>query len=319
LPVEPERLTPAPNGALVSLCGDEIVTRVLTDYGVDFAAVSLAVRELGTPDGRPVLHFHGTPGSRLELDWGEEEIRRAGVRLVTFDRPGYGRSSAAPFSLTSVAKLAVELMDELGIGEFVTSGWSGGGPFALATATVAPTRVLAVGVMAGAAPFQLVPGELDRLSGGDAEAASHLKTDPVAAAELFRRTFEPLGGLTDLESVLAVFGEALSERDTWVLRQQQIGEAVLANLHEASLQRFAGGGWDNVAWVGDWDFNLSDVRSPVRLWYGDKDAMAVPETGAWLQANLPDATLTIFPGYGHLALIEHLTEVLDELLRCSED
>jgi pimeloyl-ACP methyl ester carboxylesterase len=290
-----------------------------SDYDVTVAGVSLAVRELGTPDGRPVLHFHGTPGSRLEFDWFDADLGRAGLRLVTFDRPGYGRSPAAPFSLTSVARLAVELVDGLGIGEFVTNGWSGGGPFALATAAVAPVRVLAVGVMSGAAPFQLLPGAIERLSGGDSEAARHLNTDSVTAAELFRRTFEPLGGQTDVESLLAVLDGALSDRDKRVLRRPGIGEAFVADVHEASLQQFAGGGWDNVAWVGDWDFDVSDVRCPVHLWYGDEDAMASPANGTWLQAHLPDARLTLRAGYGHLLPVEHLIEMLEELVGSSEN
>jgi pimeloyl-ACP methyl ester carboxylesterase len=209
-------------------------------------------------------------------------------------------------------------MDELEVEQFVTNGWSGGGPFALATAAVAPGRVTAVGVMAGAAPFQLLPGAIERLTGGDAKAASHLDTDPETAAELFRQTFEPFGGHTDLESLLAVFDGALSERDTIVARQPRVGEALVSDLREASLQDFAGGGWDNVAWVGSWDFDLDEVRCPVRLWYGDEDAMAATENGTWLQAHLSDATLTILPGYGHLALVEHLTEMLDELLQASK-
>jgi pimeloyl-ACP methyl ester carboxylesterase len=291
---------------------------VSRDFEISGSNGTLAVRELGPSDGRPVLHFHGTPGSRLELDWAEEDIGAAGVRVVTFDRPGYGRSPAAPFSLTSVARAAVALMDELEVEQFVTNGWSGGGPFALATAAVAPGRVTAVGVMAGAAPFQLLPGAIERLTGGDAKAASHLDTDPETAAELFRQTFEPFGGHTDLESLLAVFDGALSERDTIVARQPRVGEALVSDLREASLQDFAGGGWDNVAWVGSWDFDLDEVRCPVRLWYGDEDAMAATENGTWLQAHLSDATLTILPGHGHLALVEHLTEMLDELLQASK-
>jgi len=291
---------------------------VLEEYHVSLSNAVLAVRELGEPDGAPVLHFHGTPGSRVELDWGEQEVQRAGVRLVVFDRPGYGRSPAAPFSLTSLARVAVELMDELGVDEFATNGWSGGGPFALATAAVAPGRVRAVGVMAGAAPFQLLPGALERLSGGDAEAAKHLETDPATAAELFRRTFDALGGVDDVNSLLAVLDGALSERDKRVLREPRIGDGFVADFREASLQGFAGGGWDNVAWIGPWDFEVSDVRCPVRLWYGDEDAMAAPDNGTWLQAHLSNATLTLRSGYGHLAPVEHLTEMLEELLQLSK-
>lgn len=290
---------------------------VLEDYDVSLSNATLAVRELGAPDGRPVLHFHGTPGSRLELDWGQEEVERAGVRLVTFDRPGYGRSPAAPFSLTSVARLAIELMDVLGVSQFATNGWSGGGPFALATAAVAPTRVTAVGVMSGAAPFQLLPGALEMLSGGDAEAAKQLKSDPAAAAELFRQTFEPLAGVTDVPSLLAVMHGGFSERDIRVLRQPHVGEAFVADFREAGRQQFTGGGWDNVAWIGDWGFDLGDVRCPVRLWYGEEDAMAAPSGGIWLEAHLPDASLTVRDGYGHLAPVEHLGEMLQELLQAA--
>jgi pimeloyl-ACP methyl ester carboxylesterase len=172
--------------------------------------------------------------------------------------------------------------------------------------------------MAGAAPFQLLPGAIERLTGGDAEAARHLGTDPVTAAELFRQTFEPFGGHTDLKSLLSFFDGALSERDRIVVRRPHVGEALLADIQEASLQQFAGGGWDNVAWVGSWDFDIAQVRCPVRLWYGDQDVMAATANGTWLQAHLTDAHLTILPGYGHLALVEHLTEMLDELLQASE-
>lgn len=50
---------------------------------------------------------------------------------------------------------------------FRTSGWSGGGPFALGTAAIAGGRVKAVGVIAGATPFRLLPGALDVLSDAD--------------------------------------------------------------------------------------------------------------------------------------------------------
>jgi pimeloyl-ACP methyl ester carboxylesterase len=89
----------------------------------------------------------------------------------------------------------------------------------------------------------------------------------------------------------------LSERDKRVIREPHVGEAFVADFREASLQQFAGGGWDNVAWVGNWDFDVADVRCPVRLWYGEQDAMAAPDNGTWLQEHVPEAVLTLRPGY----------------------
>ena len=48
----------------------------------------LRVRDAGDPQGRVVMYFHGTPGSRLDLSFGEHVAAQCGVRLVSFDRPG---------------------------------------------------------------------------------------------------------------------------------------------------------------------------------------------------------------------------------------
>src|SRR5688500_1262034 len=56
---------------------------------------AMAYAEWGVPEGLPVLAFHGMPGSRL---WCPDHFApgmtttERGVRLITFDRPGYGRS-----------------------------------------------------------------------------------------------------------------------------------------------------------------------------------------------------------------------------------
>ncbi|HEY6429621.1 MAG TPA: alpha/beta hydrolase, partial [Acidimicrobiales bacterium] len=184
---------------------------------LETAGLTLRVREAGEPAGRPVLHFHGTPGCRLELAWADERLAAEGVRLVTFDRPGYGGSTPAPFGLTSLARLALTVADELGLDRFATSGLSGGGPFALAVAAVAPDRVTAVGVLSGGGPFQHVPGALQELSDIDKEAAALLPHDPDAAAEKFASGFPTLEDFPDVKALLARFGPALSDRDKQIV------------------------------------------------------------------------------------------------------
>jgi pimeloyl-ACP methyl ester carboxylesterase len=286
---------------------------VVSEYTVTIDEVTLGVRESGTPDGLPVLFFHGTPGSRLEMTWADDAVARAGVHMVTFDRPGYGQSTQIPFSLSRVAHLGIELVDRLGWHRFATLGWSGGGSFALATAAAAADRVAAVGVISGAGPFQEIPGELARLSGGDAEGAALLASDPVAAAVAFAGTFADLEAVSDEAQLLATFAPALSERDKRVLVSPPIVAALFHDVQEALRQGSLGGGWDNVSWIGAWDFPLDAVQCPVLLWYGDEDLMAPPSVGYWLADHLPNARLTMRQGYGHLAAIEHLPEMLDEL------
>jgi pimeloyl-ACP methyl ester carboxylesterase len=95
---------------------------------------SVMVRDAGDPDGYPVLYFHGTPGSRLDVSFGDDVAEQMGVRIISFDRPGYGRSASAPFGLRRIALDAQAIADVLALDPFATLGWSGGGPFALAVA-----------------------------------------------------------------------------------------------------------------------------------------------------------------------------------------
>jgi pimeloyl-ACP methyl ester carboxylesterase len=55
----------------------------------------LALCEWGPPDGAPVFFLHGAPGSRLLRHVGGM-YERAEARVVTYDRPRYGRSTRLP-------------------------------------------------------------------------------------------------------------------------------------------------------------------------------------------------------------------------------
>jgi alpha/beta hydrolase fold len=63
----------------------------------------------------------------LDLCFGEHLAAERGVRLISFDRPGYGGSSPAAFGLASIAADAHAVADELGVARFATLGMSGGG------------------------------------------------------------------------------------------------------------------------------------------------------------------------------------------------
>ena len=92
--------------------------------------------ECGARDGRPVLYLHGAPGSIVEGAGSpyHEEYARAGVRLISMERAGYGISTAPPSRrfvdiVPDVRALAAHfgLLDD-----FAVLGWSTGGPHALA-------------------------------------------------------------------------------------------------------------------------------------------------------------------------------------------
>ena len=199
----------------------------------------LRVRDAGDPQGRVVMYFHGTPGSRLDLSFGEHVAAQCGVRLVSFDRPGYGGSTTASFGLESIARDAQAVANQLGVNQFATLGQSGGGPFSLATSAVLGDRVVRVGVASGAEPFQLVPGAIDSLDENDRVAVALLPGDPVGAANGFAAGFEPLVQLfreTSPSEMVAAFQDHLSPRDRKVMREDRFSSAFAATMREALCQ-----------------------------------------------------------------------------------
>lgn len=274
----------------------------------------VAVCDAGDPDGSVVLYFHGSPGSRLDVAFGDEVAKAAGVRVVSFDRPGYGGSQPAPFGLASIARDVEVIADTLGIGRFASFGWSGGGPFALASAAVLGERVSRVGVASGPGPFQEVPGGLEFLGEGDLAALALLPAEPVRAAEKFAEGSEIMLSVRDDEGALTMGMEALlGEADADVFADPALRHHLFVMISEGLRQGTIGGGWDNVAWVGPWDINLSDVRCPVHLWYGQDDPMIPLTHGRWLEQHLKQATLTTLAGEGHLAPMRHWPQFLEVL------
>jgi len=287
----------------------------MREIEIDHGDRVLRVRDAGDPGGPVVIYFHGTPGSRLDLSFGEQAVAEQGVRLVTFDRPGYGGSTAAPFGLASIAADAHAVADGLGVARFATLGMSGGGPGALAAATVPGGRVIRAGVASGAGPFQLVPGALDQLDDDDRAALKLLPADPAAAAAGFAAGFEPLIGAVAPggPGPAVAFADLLSPRDSELIQDPRLVSALTTTMREALRSGTSGGGWDNVSWLGAWDVDLSAIRCPVLLWYGTEDRFAPPAHGRWLAENLPDARLVMREGEGHFGIMEHLGEMLDAL------
>lgn len=274
------------------------------------------VRDAGAPGGSPVVYFHGTPGCRLDVSFGEGLAEGLGVRVISFDRPGYGRSDPASYSLSRVAQDAATIADSLRLGQFAVLGWSGGGAFALAAAAVLAERVTRVGVAGGDAPFQQMPGALDKLDENDRLALSFLPGEPARAAEQFLAAGQDLikGMMSVRDDERAPWIDWMwGDTDPEVVCDPAMRRNLFVLFREALHQGPRGMAWDNVAYVGPWDIDLDAVRCPVHLWYGDRDQMAPPANGQWLADHLPDADLVIYRGEGHLVPMRHWEEILRAL------
>ena len=112
---------------------------------------TLAYLDVGDPRGRLLIHNHGGPSSRLEARLFASAAVKHRLRFLCVDRPGMGQSS--PQQSRTYAGWADDLVaiaDALGYHEFGVSGWSEGGPWALAAAAfIDPLRLRHVSSIAG--------------------------------------------------------------------------------------------------------------------------------------------------------------------------
>jgi pimeloyl-ACP methyl ester carboxylesterase len=262
----------------------------------------LRVLEGGALDGPAVVVHHGTPSGRLlHRPWVEDAAAR-GLRLVAFDRPGYGGSSPKPGrTVADVADDVATILDDLGVERFVTWGASGGGPHALACAALLADRCVGAATLACVAPFEA--DGLDWLAGqGEANVAEwQAVRSGRRAVEAFcaEHAAEMLEATP--EQLVEALQTLLSPPDVAVV-DTELGAFLVAGLRDA----LAGGveGWveDDFAFLAPWGFSLDDMAVPLLLWQGEQDLMVPPAHGRWLASQISGVEAHMSPGDGHLTL-----------------
>lgn len=268
------------------------------------AGRSLTVYDTGDPAGAPILFHHGTPSSGRPYEQHVQLAERGGVRLVSYNRAGYGNSSRHPGrTVADVAADIEHVADELGIERFATWGHSGGGPHALACAALLPGRVSAVASVAGVAPFGAQG--LDWLAGmGEANV------EEFGAALAGEATLRPaleaeaagMRGVTG-EQLVEAMRTIISEVDVAVLRGP-LGDHLAASFGRALDRGVDGWVDDDLAFTRPWGFALDAIEAPALVVQGRQDLMVPGSHGDWLAARVPGAEAWLSDDEGHLTLFE---------------
>lgn len=258
---------------------------------------TLAWAEFGDPDGIPVVQLHGTPGGRLAGAAEHEVFIRQGLRVITPERPGYGSSDPRPGrTVVDVADDVVEVMNMCQIDRAIVIGGSGGGPHALAVGSVAPERVLAVGVLVGATA-SLLPEEIELLIGHNRHVHEHR-----ADAATLRQLLEPAREAILRDGLASVVLDAAEvDREKILARAEQADRTVKSALE----QGVEGMVDDYVAlWSTPWGFDLSNVAVPVVWAHGLLDYFVPHSAASRTAASLPDCRFITWNDVGHVATPE---------------
>ncbi|MDR3576984.1 MAG: alpha/beta hydrolase [Anaerolineaceae bacterium] len=272
----------------------------------------LAYVEYGNPDGKPLLYFHGHPGSRLDLSMFDETVLEgSGLRLLSIDRPGIGLSDFQPGrKLMDWPADVCEFGDALDLGKFSVMGMSGGGPFAAACAYAIPERLHAAAIISGLGRFDL-PCATENMGSGLQYFKMAAGFPLLARLQMAMMAY---GIKSSPEKMLAQIQSELPEVDKREFKKPGFAKTFMATTAESLRQ-----GADKLVLEGGfylrpWGFPLEGIRLPVYLWHGEADRDAPLAMGRHAAAAIPGCKATFLPGEGHFSLaIHHMGEILHTL------
>jgi pimeloyl-ACP methyl ester carboxylesterase len=261
----------------------------------------LAYKVYGAPDGRPIYFFHGFPGSHLQAALVHAQAAATGIALVAFDRAGFGHSDPAPqVTVDSVVGDVSDLADALGHRRFGVIGVSCGGPHALACARWMPSRVSAVGLLAGAGPMQRPEardGQLPvlRLMFGLARWHAWL-VSPLLALDWLMFRF-------GVEHAIKALSSMLTPPDRELLgRNDAVRSAFGASL-AAAYRQGIGGALREARRIANFsEAELQGIDVPVHVFQSGHDRHVRPSIGRFIAATLPRGQLHWCPEEGHLSI-----------------
>lgn len=254
----------------------------------------LAVYEAGDPAGKCILVLFGMPNSGVLSGWPHVDVADAlGVRLVSYDRPGYGESTPHPGRRVADAAADVHtIADALDIEAVGVFGSSMGGPHALACAALLPELVRAAVVLASPSPASLGGWPQDWID----DAELNRSSPEIARADTETSRQQWLNMTVDdcaemMRADAPREDEAITRRAVWRRSHFQLG-----------LRPGIEGVWeDNRAWDEPWGFELEEISQPVRLRHGDRDVI-VPLTHSELLAQRLSTVETHFSDDTHASL-----------------
>ena len=270
--------------------------------------LNIGIAEYGDPSGVPVFYFHGFPGSRLDGELFDFDVKgkEFGIRLIGIDRPGFGKSDFQPNrKLLDWPETVLSIANHLSLERFSILGISGGAPYALSCAHGIPNKLNCVAVVAGMGPYHykesiggqamMIPkqiGIVRWLIALGMKAGARKNPDKLKKNILSQMPHPDKEYLSDplrLDCLIQLFNEAFKQ-------------GLKGYLHEAKIYKRS------------WGFNVSDISKEITMWHGTDDNNVPIELAKRIALELPNCESTFMDNEGHFSLPgNHLSSILETI------
>jgi pimeloyl-ACP methyl ester carboxylesterase len=275
----------------------------------------LSFAEFGSPDGLPVMYFHGSPSSRLEPSMvGDETWEKHELRIIAPDRPGIGSSDFQPDrGFSDWPNDVVHLADHLGLGSFAVLGNSGGGPYVSVCAAKIPERITSAAIVSGGWRM-----DLPEAKNGMPFPNRLFLFFAAHASPLVRLMLKAMGGseMGDRDKELEKMRSRVTTEDFAAFSKPGRIEALHETMQECIRNSTTGAAYDLKMYMRDFDFAFSEINIPITLFHGEKDVNAPIALIRRMVNEIPTANLITFENDAHFStLCNHIGEIAHILRR----
>lgn len=256
-----------------------------------------------------ILH-HGTPTSMTVWGTWLAAAAEEGIRAIAFTRPGYASSDRkVGRSIIDANEDLVEILNQLAVEKFVSVGWSGGGPYALASGLL--NKCSGVQLIASVSPYDAE--DFDWFQDQTPEMVEEAKIsarsleDSINFKENYYKEFRDMTA----EQFLTEYAKR-SSFESFETTYREFSKDLSFSMHEALRDGVIGYAEDEYAFLRNWGFETKEIQVPVLIWQGLDDLSVSPHMARWLNANISNPTLKLLEGQHHSSImVEKRAEILN--------
>jgi len=258
-----------------------------------------------------ILH-HGTPTSMTVWGTWLAAAAEKEIRAIAFTRPGYaGSDRKVGHRVIDANDDLEEILNQLEIENFVSVGWSGGGPYALASGLL--KKCTGVQLIASVSPYDAE--DFDWFQDQTPEMVEEAK---VSAKSLEDSIAFKEGYYTELRDMTTeqflVEYEKRSSFKAFENAYREFSKDLSFSMRDALRDGAIGYAEDEYAFLSNWGFETKEIQVPVGIWQGLDDKSVSPHMARWLNANIVKPTLKLLEGQHHGSI---MVETRDEILNAA--
>lgn len=266
-----------------------------------------------------IVDFHGSPGSRLSPVPRNTHLNLFDVSVITFDRPGYGKSTHNEGrKITDVAQDVEQMLDALHVERCGLTSRSGGVPYALGVAALLGDRITGMFCASGVAPRPANPKKWDIMSQDNQTKHQLARQDPAALAAQLANHAKSIR--QDKAALYNIIAPEFLESDHWMLHDDAVITPRIVASHAEALNTNAAGWADDVIALNSengWGFDCADIACPTVFWHGEQDPFSHYSHSEALRDATPGSASVIHAEMGHFGSIAQVSNSLAYVRGCA--